>query len=245
MNELVYLSWSLTEIITVWFWQLRGQCTDACLALSLWIASTCMNAQSTDFSHLSHTPLPFLLLQTCSFEELRLNVIVMCSTAALHHKSKMQWHLWHSTLNAKDAARVTDGHLCHYQSNQTMTLTCQWPRTARKHLQRARRRRPWSNKTGEFTLPSKKSVQTVNIRGLQCRHFRVPGMSGETECWQPTLSLSKFGWTKKMIDSCRFWREKKYPLVVRLKRAGGWTVVSARSDWLTLPHLLLPLSRPP
>jgi len=91
---------------------------------------------------------------------------------------------------------------------------------------------------GNLHSPPKKSVQTVNIGGLQRRDFRVARIRGEREHWQPTLTLSKFRWTKTMIDSCLFWREK-YPLVVRL------TVVSARSDWFTLPHLLLPLSRPP
>lgn len=48
-----------------------------------------MNAESTDLSHLSHTPLPLLLLQTtCSFWRVTTECNChICSIAALHHNN--------------------------------------------------------------------------------------------------------------------------------------------------------------
>ncbi len=170
----------------------------------------------------------------------------MFDSSTAPQQPKMQWQLWRSSdirhkMQKNQLELQMHIHPCHYKS-QTVTLTCQWLHTARKHLQRARRRRPWSNKTGEFTLPPNIRPNGKYIRGLQRRRFSVPGMCGEKTRWQPTLPLSKFRQTRNDWFLSVLINEKNIRWWFGLS---GQTVMSARSVWLTLPHLLLPLSRPP
>lgn len=113
-----------------------------------------------------------------------------------------------------------------------MTLTSQWPRTARKRLRKGRRRRPWSNnQTGQF--PARNVSTMGDIYTLKCSPWAE--ITGACER-APNSS------ERKKISSCFVF----FPFLFSVK---DWVTISRRSEQsgtaqprsaLTLlPHLML------